>query len=193
MKSASVLLGLGVVGLGVLGVVVLSKPTVPPGPKTTPTPPPSIPGLGSLPGIAPTPPVPPSGTLVFVDTPTTVHLRQSQYYRGRLSLGGFAGLLPPFNASATEEQIGKGLSALGFADVRVYMNVSELPSGWPPETAMNADAGTRWFQGQWTGITADVPKPPQVEKVWVTASPQLVAARLAQAVAVSGIGSVMSG
>lgn len=185
MKTGTVLMGLGVVGLGVLGTVILSK-------KTGEVPAPQNP----KPGTVPTPPVPLSdgAGLVFVDGPNSVHLRQSQYYRGRLLLGS-SGLLnlPPFNAGASEETIGKGLVALGFVDVRVYMNVSDLPGNWPKETALNTAAGTRWFQGQWTGSTADVPRPPQLERMWVTASPALVAARTAQAIAVSGVGSVMSG
>ncbi len=200
MKTATILLGLGIVGLGTLGVVTLSKkavakPGTQPGTQPTPQGPGAIPTPLPPPAPAPTPGVPSGGGgLVFADDATTIHLRQDQYYRGRALLGdtGLAGL-PPFNASASEETIGKGLVALGFVDVRVYMNVAALPSDWPREMAMNALPGTRWFQGQWSGITANVPKPPQVEKVWVTASPGLVAARAAQAIAVSGIGSVMSG
>jgi len=197
MKTTSVLLGLGVVGLGVLGVVTLTKKKE----AAAPTPPPQPPGIvppGVLPpGILPTPappaPAGPSG-LVFATDATGIHLRQDQYYRGRLNMGsgGLAGLLP-FAPAATEEDIGRGLAGIGLRDVRVYMNVSNLPSDWPRETAQNTEAGTRWFQGQWGGATTTLPKPAQVEAVWVTASPGLVAARAAQAATVSGLGAIMSG
>jgi len=192
MKTTSVLLGLGVVGLGVLGVVTLTKKKE----SAAPTPPPQPPGIVP-PGILPTPtppaPAGPSG-LVFATDATNVHLRQDQYYRGRLNMGAgsLAGLLP-FAPAATEEDIGRGLASIGLKDVRVYMNVSNLPSDWPRETAQNTEAGTRWFQGQWGGATATLPKPAQVEAVWVTASPGLVAAREIQAASTSGLGAVMSG
>jgi hypothetical protein len=195
MKTGTMLIGLGVVGLGVFGVVALSKkaaaqplPAPPPGPGLLPTPP-------SPPAVGPSVPGPSGGGgLVFATDASSVHLRQGQYYRGRLNLGaGLLGLLPPFNASATEEDIGKGLAALGLQDIRVYMKTSDLPSDWPQETTMNASPGTRWFQGQWGGSTATVPKPSQVEQVWVTSSPALVTARAVQAAATSGLGAVMSG
>jgi len=186
------------VGLGVLGVVTLSKkaaaaPGQPPAPPEPPAPP----------GILPTPPAPPAppsvpsgggGGLVFATDATGVHLRQDQYYRGRLNMGaGSLSPLLPFAPNATEEDIGKGLAAIGLQDIRVYMNVSNLPSDWPRETAQNTEAGTRWFQGQWGGATTTLPKPPQVEAVWVTASPALVAARAIQAATTSGLGAIMSG
>lgn len=137
---------------------------------------------------------------MFVDgglTSHLLHLKNGQYYRGRFLLRSSD--LPPFNASASDEIIAKGLVAMGFVDVRIFPNVSNLPSDWPRETALNTQAGTRWFQGQWNDKTGDWTKPRRsdgtspVESVWVTASPGLVAARAAQAVAVSGVGSVMSG
>jgi hypothetical protein len=199
MKTVTVLLGLGVVGLGVLGAVTLSKKKAEAQPPPPPAPgiiPPGVLPPGILPTPAPAAPAAPSGGggLVFATDASTIHLRQGQYYRGRLNMGsgGLAGLLP-FTGAATEEDIGKGLAALGLQDVRVYMNVSNLPSDWPRETAQNTEAGTRWFQGQWSGITATVPKPAQVEAVWVTASPELVAARALQAATTSGLGAVMSG
>ncbi len=184
MKTGGlVVVGLGAVGLAALAAVMLKKPAAAAGQPAAPGAP-ATPGLPARPpGVAPATPTPaPAGALVFVDDVTSVHLRQGQYYRGRLNVPGVA--LPPFSLNATEEEIAKGLSALGFVDVRVYVNVSALPSDWPASTAQNTQAGTRWFQGQWSGITADVPKPfdlvtrqPIVESVWTTASPALVSQR----------------
>lgn len=129
-----------------------------------------------LPG--PTPGPAPGSKLVYVTDPTSVKLKKDQWYRGRLFLK-----LPllPFSATADEETIGKGLVALGFKDVRVFMGIASLPSDWPKETMPLAGPNTRWFSGQWGGLTGPMPKPPQVESMWITRSPTLVTAQAARA------------
>jgi hypothetical protein len=118
------------------------------------------------PAAAPTTPRPPSGGITVVSDAGTVKLKKGQYYRGRMNLTSPLTNLLPFVQTASEETIAKGLVAIGFVDVRVYMNVSDLPQDWPRDTAMNTQAGTRWFQGQWTGVTGTLPKPPVMEMVW---------------------------
>lgn len=164
----TITLGIGAVALAALaGALVLAGKDE----KKAEGPTPSPPG-------GPKPPAP-SGGITVVSDAGTVRLKKGQYYRGRMNLTSPLTNLLPFVHTASEETIAKGLVAIGFVDVRVYMNVSDLPQDWPRDTAMNTQAGTRWFQGQWTGVTGTLPKPPVMEMVW-EASP-------ASAVAVSGM------
>lgn len=101
-----------------------------------------------------------------------LHLTKGRYYGGRLAALG----LPPFTANADEETIGKGLVALGFQDVRVFMNEGELPPQLRYEHyKAGASASSRWFTGAWSGMTTDVPKPPSVDLLYVIAPPSLEA------------------
>jgi hypothetical protein len=124
------------------------------------------------------PPITPEAALNFVNSLTSLHLKQDQYHRGRMLLQDF--FPPPFNTLSTREEITRGLAGAGWKDIRVFMNVSELPMNadfpggpWPISTAQNTVAGTRWFQGQWPGPTMDTFKPPHIEAVWVTQRPGL--------------------
>ncbi len=181
MKTGGlVIVGLGAVGLAVAAAVVLKKkPAAPgtPGAQPSPGSPGATPGTPGVPTV-----LPPSlaAALVFVQDATTVHLTQGQSYRARVNLPAIG--LPPFNSSATATDIGKGLSALGFVGVHVFMSTSDLPADWPASTTQGIQPGTRWFQGQWSGLTADVPKHPVVEQVWVS-GPGLVS----QATTTSGL------
>jgi len=101
------------------------------------------------------------------DLGNPLHLLQGTYFRGRLELSGNT---PPFDVNASEESIGKGLSALGFQDVRVYQ-ASELPADWPAVTAQALLPTTRFFQGMWGAATSDMARQPQLVLMWVTPSP----------------------
>lgn len=165
--NAKLVLGLGAAGL--LGFLLLRKKDEPQAPGTGPA--------SSLPER-------PSGAnLVLLGDPLS--LKQGQYYRGRLQLAGTS--LPPFSAMADEETLGKGLVTMGFADVRVYMGVKDLPADWPQSTMLNPVQGTRWFQGMWQGPSIQLPRPWNVETMWVTRSPNLVAAQAAAQARTSGM------
>jgi hypothetical protein len=178
MKTSTTLgIVVGAVVVGVGAFALTRKPSAEPTP--------------SKPGILPGPPVPsPSSKLVFVTNntavPPTVSFKKDQYYRGRMALK-FSGL-SPFNASAEEDSILKGLVALGFKEVRVYMKISDLPSDWPSETTLGSTSETRWFQGQWSGQTETMVNPLAFEMVWVTRSPALVLAQAAKAAGTSSTG-----
>jgi hypothetical protein len=164
-------LGVAVVGGGVYALT--RKPSGQlPGPQ---------PGPGPLPP-GPTPGPPSGSKLAYAQNdnviPPIIHFRQNQYYRGRMEIQG-ANLLP-FNLEADDQTILKGLSALGIANGKIYMQMSDLPSDWPPETVLGAGPNTRWFEGQWTLLTGDVPKPPTIVSVWATLSPAGVAAAAAK-------------
>ena len=111
--------------------------------------------------------VPATTSLVLLGDPLS--LKKGQYYRGRLDLK--SGDLAPFRAEADEEELGKGLSALGFQDVRVFMSTSELPAGWPADGLLNPSGETRWFQAAWGQATAKMPRPDQMTMMWVTRTP----------------------
>lgn len=176
MKTSTIL-GLvgGVVVIGV-GAVALTRKS-----SDEPTP--------SKPGVLPAPP--PGSKLVYVtNTPPppalpTISLKKDQYYRGRMVLKFSS--LSPFNASAEEDTIRKGLIALGFDYVRVFMKISDLTSDWPSETTLGSTPETRWFQGRWTGLSETMPNPLAFEMVWVTRSPALVLSQAAKATT-SGFG-----
>lgn len=104
--------------------------------------------------------------LILLGDPLT--MQTGRYYRGRLDLPAPANQpILPFNSKGTEEDLGRALVALGFADVRVYMSASELPDGWPASTAASAGAGTRWFQGQWGQPDVKLPRPGQLRMIWI--------------------------
>lgn len=107
---------------------------------------------------------------------SVLHLQAQRYYAGRLQAGN--GMPAPFSATADEETIGKGLAALGFSDIKIYMNAQALPeSGLKPALVQGAGETSRFFTGMWGGLTADVPRPAQVEALYVKAPPSLEAKR----------------
>lgn len=156
---ADVKLMIGVVGLGLLAAYALSKAD----PNR------EAPGEPPRPGD---PPRPEGANLVMLGDPLS--MKQNQYYRGRLQL---MASLPPFSSASDEETLGKALVAMGFADVRVFMTVKDLPADWPQSTMLNPAPGTRWFQGMWLGPSVKLPRPPNVESMWMTRSPGLVASQ----------------
>jgi hypothetical protein len=102
-----------------------------------------------------------------------VHLRQGSWYRGRINASA---PLPPFTPASSREEIAQGLQGIGFTNVEVY---NLAPATWPPEVSANAQPTTRWFYGKWSMITGDLPRPPNLELLWVAPSPELVASRRA--------------
>ena len=147
MKNGKLFLGLGVLG-GVSALLFLGKGKA------------VVPSDGG-----PAPPLPGS-QVSYVTTATMVKLQNGTNYQGRIALQD----LLPFVASASAETIAQGLFALGFQHIQVFMSVSELPANWPRETVTNADANTRWFAAQWNGPSGLLPRPAQLEKVWVAPS-----------------------
>lgn len=99
-----------------------------------------------------------------------LHLTQRRFYRGRLRLPAIG--VPPFVASASASDLQQALTALGFSGVRVYSSIQELPQGWPQSTMTNIAAGTRFFEGTWPLPTADMPRPAQIEAMWVSIPPK---------------------
>lgn len=145
----------GVVGLGILAVTLLAsgKPE------------------GAFPGAPPGVPPSPGQRLIMLGDP--LKFENGRYYRARIKLTskpltamGPLGQNISISSASTKEDLGRGLVALGFQDVRVYMNERELPADWPKETAQAATPETRWFSGAWGGPTMSVPRPPAIEAVW---------------------------
>ncbi len=147
------------VGVGLLGLFAVYKMVT--GKKVEETPPPAlIPGLGTADR--------PNGTgLVMMGDPLA--LKQKQYYRARMLLLGRTAF--PFTNSATEEVIGKALGTMGFEDVRVFMELKDLPSDWPVSTTTAPLEGVRWFQGRWAGPSVSLPRPLTIEAMWPTPAP----------------------
>jgi len=94
--------------------------------------------------------------------------QNGQTYRGRLTLPGASDPSNPMTDSATESMLIQALQVLGFADVHVFMNVRDLPPGWPTSTQMNVAPSTRWFEARWNGPSMTLPRPPYLEQVWST-------------------------
>lgn len=165
---ADQLIMLGVVGLGGYAAYrMLSASPTPPG---GPTPGGSTPG-----GPTPLPGTLPSGMVVLGNP---LRLKEGQFYAGRLNLpAGGTGIpgLDPFVQQAAPEATRAALEALGFTSVVVYPSIaSTVPQKdhFPAETLMNPHSGTRWFIGKWNKPTMDVPRPPVIEQMWVTRTPQ---------------------
>ncbi len=158
------------IGVGLLGVFAAYKMVAGKNDEETPR---SAPGL--LPGLPGVPDRPNGTGLVLLGDP--LRLKQRQYYRARLLLVGRTAF--PFTNSVTEEVLGKSLAAMGFADVRVFMEPKDLPNDWPASTTTGAVQGTRWFQGMWEGPSMDLPRPQTIDAMWPIPAP---------ASAVSGIG-----
>jgi len=110
----------------------------------------------------------PNGTgLIMLGDP--LQLQQGQYYRARMTLTGRTAF--PFTNTVTEEILGKSLAAMGFADVRVFMTLQDLPKDWPASTTNAPLTGARWFQGMWKGPSMTLPRPLTIEAIWATPAP----------------------
>lgn len=150
------------IGVGLLGAFALYKMVTSKNVEEAPAP---VPGL--LPGVPGTPDKANGTGLIMLGDP--LRLKQKQYYRARMLLIGRTAF--PFTNNVTEEVLGKSLAAMGFADVRVFMELKDLPSDWPASTTVGAIAGTRWFQGMWEGPSMDLPRPATIEAIWATPAP----------------------
>lgn len=162
MKTTTLLaIGAGVLGVGTAAVLLTRKEE----PKIKPEPPSPTPGIPTIPGFPSVPNVIPlPGSLTSATDGVTINLKQGKSYQGRLFLRD--GNLPPFSPKDTPETLAKGISALGFDNVKVYSSVSQLPANFPRQKAMDANANHRWFEGRWTGANVMLPKPFEVEDVW---------------------------
>lgn len=113
---------------------------------------------------APAPVVSPSSaspsSLVLLGNPLV--LAPGKKYRARLALTGMAA-----NPSlGTRERIASQFADLGFSNVQVFMDASELPPDWPAAYRSPASAGaTRWAQGTSSGALS-APKPPEIDTAW---------------------------
>ena len=167
MKPLLIALGLGVAGVA---AYLFSRPSEAARPSLVP----QDPGAPDKPLPAPVGP----DKLVYASDEKTMHLRSKSSYRGRLELRPSG--LPPFSLPSDEVSLAKALSALGFDRVELYSAPSLLPTDWPMQTAQNPTAATRWFAGRWTGLTMPaMPKPVELESLWITASEELTASRMA--------------
>jgi hypothetical protein len=107
------------------------------------------------------------GPLVMLGDP--LELTQNRYYRGRLRMKESGA--PPFVISTDGATLANALKLLGFSEVKVFMNEEALPSGWPSSTKNNVGPTTRWFEGQWRGPSASLPRPSDLELLWVHKPP----------------------
>jgi hypothetical protein len=107
------------------------------------------------------------GGLAMLGSP--LNMSQNRYYRGRIRMRESGA--EPFLPGADAATLAAALSALGFSDVRIYMNDAQLPGGWPSSTRSNADPLTRWFEGQWRGASVSLPRPADIEAMWISKPP----------------------
>lgn len=96
-------------------------------------------------------------------------LTANRYYRARLRVRDVGS--PPFMSTSSRETIAGGMKALGFTDVQVFMGSSELPSNWPVSTTKGTGPNTRWVQGRWGQPSLSLPRPPDIEQIWITKPP----------------------
>lgn len=107
------------------------------------------------------------GELALLGDP--LKLSQNRYYRGRLRVRETGA--EPFLVGTPKEALVNVFKALGFYDVKIWMQESELPSGWPSSTKANPGPLTRWFEGQWRGPTTTLPRPTDIETMWIAKPP----------------------
>ena len=107
------------------------------------------------------------GGLAMLGNP--LEMTQNRYYRGRIRMQESGA--EPFVPGTDAATLANTLRALGFSDVKVYMNDAQLPSGWPSSTRANASPLTRWFEGQWRGASMSLPRPADIEAIWITKPP----------------------
>ena len=137
------------------------------------------PSPDSLPDVTPGPIlVPDSYKSVQLGNPLA--MKQNQFYRGRIQMIANA---PPFDLLASRDAITQGLTALGFDRVSVFMAPSELPTSgnpWRHEySTEQLSKGTRFFEGRWAAPSMQLARPPNLELIWYTRSPELAAAQQA--------------
>lgn len=107
------------------------------------------------------------GDLAMLGDP--LELSQNRYYRGRLRMKESGA--PPFLLNTDGATLANALKLLGFSEVKVFMNKEALPKGWPTNTLNNAGPTTRWFEGQWRGPSATLPRPADLELLWISKPP----------------------
>lgn len=107
------------------------------------------------------------GELVLLGSP--MKMTQNRYYASRMRVRESGA--EPFLSTSSRDAIATALRALGFYDVKVYMTESELPSGWPSSTKKDPTPSTRWFTGQWRGPNTNLPRPQDIEAIWISKPP----------------------
>lgn len=149
-------------GVGALGLFAVYRMVTAKAQEEAPSP---TPGL--LPGLPPLVPNQQNGTgLLMLGDP--LQLQKGQFYRARMLVVGTS---PPFSNLADEVAIGQGLVVMGFADVRVFMGLQDLPGDWPASTTTAPVPGTRWFQGIWQGPSVVLPRPLTIQAMWPSPNP----------------------
>lgn len=107
------------------------------------------------------------GELVLLGNP--LKLSANRYYRGRLRVRETGA--EPFLAASGRETLAGALKILGFSNVKVWMEEDELPSGWPSSTKKDPTPLTRWFEGQWRNPSTTLPRPEDIEAIWIAKPP----------------------
>lgn len=87
-------------------------------------------------------------------------LAANRYYRARIQPSSFLG-------NQSRAQVAQSLQALGFSDVTVYMTERDLPSDWPA----SAKGSGIWFQAQWRQPTISLPRPQDLDMIWIAKPP----------------------
>lgn len=157
------MLAVGAIGLGALGLLLFG-PKEQPGEENPPSPlpfPPVVP--------PPTPPEPAPiirpTALSYLSSPAT--LITGTRYRAIVQISPLEAMIPFVDART---EVSKRFLSLGFADVRVYQHLNELPFDWPSETLVGTteDGRTFFVEGVWTKPTTTASLPPQVTKAWTS-------------------------
>lgn len=131
--NAPLAMMLGVVGLGAFAVYRLSK-TKATNPQTT--------------------------AADVINQPISgLQLKQGTHYQGRLVLQTLD--VPPLASSSA--QLAQFLQLLGFKEVSVYMQTSELPSSWTE--LRTGTPNNRWFEGTWGNPDILLPRPKQIDRL----------------------------
>jgi hypothetical protein len=111
-----------------------------------------------------------SGGLSLLGNP--LHLGNNRFYRGRIETKPADGKnQPPFIATTSAADLSATLQNLGFANVKIYMDASQLPSDWPAQAKQGATSLSRFFEGQWSLPTGDVTRPADIALMWNSTPP----------------------
>jgi len=94
----------------------------------------------------------------------TITLTEGVTYRARLSLNFFQCL-------ASRDRINRKLGGVGFAAVRVFTSVRELPPDWPSQFRSRAGSCERYVEGVWARPTMPRQRPSSIEAWWIAGLP----------------------
>jgi hypothetical protein len=136
-------------------------------PEPAPSPPnptaPWIPIPGIISPVPPSPPKPALGQIAYLGDP--ISLAQGKTYRAIGSLSAIEAMALGFGGDK-KQTLAARFSDLGFRDVKIFDELSELPFNWPAETVTSLPDRPFMIEGVWERETASIPKPPQIVKAW---------------------------